>query len=49
MQGPLLCNGWMAVVPMYSKHLLLLRYSPIYSTWVRGEGAGERKCYAIQL
>lgn len=39
MEGPFLCNGWMAVVPIYSKNLLLLRYSSVYSTWGHGEGA----------
>lgn len=43
MQGPLLCSVWVAVVPVYSKNLLLLRYSSIYSTWGHSEGAGERE------
>jgi len=42
-QGPLLCNGWIAVMPMYSKKLLLLRCSSIFpNTWWKRK-VGERQ------
>lgn len=36
-QGPLLCNGWIAVVPIYSKKLLRLSCSSVFPNVLWGE------------